>query len=143
MWIEMAIGSAKCADATVLFSGSGSVSKSPPKVGQAVVEPRKVLDAAMTERELLETVRAHAVAFRWAYYHTHDSRHSTSGFPDLVLAKPPRLLFVELKSEKGRLTGTQEAWLWDFDQCGVETYVWRPSDLSSGEIESVLRGGTQ
>ena len=52
-----------------------------------------------------------------------------AGWPDLILAKPPRLLVVELKSEKGKLSPEQEAWLELLRQCmGVQVHVWRPSD---------------
>jgi len=65
----------------------------------------------------------------WLVYHTHDSRRSASGFPDLVLCRPPRLIFAELKSEKGKPTMEQVAWLDALSGCGVEVFCWRPSDL--------------
>lgn len=33
------------------------------------------------------------------------------GFPDLVLVRPPRLLFLELKAEGGKLSKEQAEWL--------------------------------
>ena len=36
----------------------------------------------------------------WLAYHTHDSRRSDGGFPDLILAKPPWLLVFEAKKGK-------------------------------------------
>jgi hypothetical protein len=62
-------------------------------------------------------------------YHTHDSRRSHKGWPDLVLCRPPELLVVELKAEKTRVTNDQLAWLAALDACGIETYLWRPADL--------------
>jgi hypothetical protein len=91
----------------------------------------------------------------WRWYHTRDSRRSVPGFPDLVLVRPPRLLFVELKTERGKLTADQVAWLEDLEMVSatfvgrawdppadplpppVEVYVWRPSDRP--EIERILR----
>lgn len=62
-------------------------------------------------------------------YHPFDSRRSEAGFPDLVLLRPPRLIFVEVKSERGRVTEAQRAWLDALRGCpSVEAYVWRPSD---------------
>lgn len=62
-------------------------------------------------------------------YHTFDSRRSTAGFPDLVLVRVPEILYVELKTDKGRLTKEQRAWLDALGACGQECYVWRPRDL--------------
>lgn len=79
-----------------------------------------------------------AAAHGWTYrYHTFDSRRSTAGFPDLVLMRPPELLVVELKAEKGRTSREQEAWLEAFRACGVTAFVWRPSDWKI--IEAALR----
>lgn len=88
--------------------------------------PGGILEAA-----LLVTVRRLAIDHGWAFYHTHDSRRSDSGFPDCVLAKPGRLLFVELKSERGKLTQEQAVWLSLLQHSvpGVEVYTWRPADL--------------
>lgn len=69
--------------------------------------------------------------YGWAWYHTHDSRHSAAGFPDLVLVKPPRLLTVELKRDPpaGRPpTVAQLRWLGLLAATGVEVAVWRPVD---------------
>jgi hypothetical protein len=60
------------------------------------------------------------------------------GWPNLWLARPPRLIVVELKGERGRLTDSQRTWLELFRRCpGIEVYVWRPS--SWHEIEFALR----
>jgi len=73
----------------------------------------------------------------WKYYHTHDSRRSVAGFPDYVAVKPPRVLFIELKKEKGKLSWEQDEWGYLLSKCpGVEYYVWRPSD----DVESILKG---
>lgn len=43
-------------------------------------------------------------------YHTFDSRRSAPGFPDVVLVRGARLLFIEVKTAKGRVTPEQQAW---------------------------------
>ena len=60
-----------------------------------------------------------------------------AGFPDLVLVRKGRLLFVELKSEIGKVSPQQRKWLDDLDKA-AETYVWRPEDWTSGEIDRRL-----
>lgn len=70
-------------------------------------------------------------------YHPWSSIHSASGWPDLVLCKPPRLIFAELKKEKGRVTAAQQGWLEDLTACGQEVYCWRPSDY--GAIVEILQ----
>ena len=81
------------------------------------------------EQAFLALVLELAAWCGWRGYHTYDSRRSAPGFPDLVLLKPPALLFVEVKTATGRLTPTQRAWLEALGQCpGVEAYCWRPHD---------------
>jgi len=42
--------------------------------------------------------------------------------------RPPRVLFIELKSETGKETEFQKHWRELAEKCpGVETYLWRPS----------------
>jgi hypothetical protein len=77
-------------------------------------------------------------------YHTHDSRRSQAGFPDLVLVRPPRLIFAELKTAKGRVSPAQGEWLEDLGHVAskvgprIEVAVWRPDDLQ--RIAEVLAG---
>lgn len=66
--------------------------------------------------------------YGWLVYHTHDSRRSVPGFPDLVLVCGPRLIFAELKTQKGRITPDQQRWLDALTAASVEVYVWRPAD---------------
>ena len=77
-------------------------------------------------------------------YHTHDSRKSEAGFPDLVMVRNEHIWFVELKSEKGKLTSAQKTWLAAI--CDTTTAnqhvhydVWRPEHWIGGTIESILK----
>lgn len=90
-----------------------------------------------SEAQFQQAVLDLASAQGWTYrYHTFDSRHSTGGFPDLVLMRPPRLMVVELKVNT-KTTAAQEGWLAAFRACGVTAFVWTPDDWS--EIEQHLR----
>jgi ribosomal protein L37E len=62
-------------------------------------------------------------------YHTFDSRKSAAGFPDLVLVRPPAVLFVELKADAGKASQAQRGWLAALGACpGVGARLWRPGD---------------
>lgn len=90
-----------------------------------------------TERAFMAQVIRCAELFRWRHYHTHRSEKSPSGFPDLVLVRRPRVIFAELKSDRGTLTDAQRAWLDELRACGQEAYVWRPMHWSA--VEKLLR----
>jgi len=84
----------------------------------------------MTEAQLLASVLKLAHLFRWEPYHTHDSRRSYPGFPDLVLAKPGRpVIYAELKDGDGVVTEDQEKWLALLRATPSQVFVWRPDDL--------------
>ncbi len=66
------------------------------------------------------------------------------GFPDLVLVRAGRLLFVELKAARGRISAEQGLWLETLATVqadGLSIHVWQPIDWTSGLVERVLRGG--
>ena len=93
----------------------------------------------MSERALQDAVIECAGYLGWAHYHTHDSRRSVAGFPDLILVRGERLIAVELKSAKGVATKSQLEWLSALDAAGVECFVWRPSEWCDGTVERTLR----
>lgn len=68
-------------------------------------------------------------------YHTLRSKGSQSGFPDRVLVRD-RVIFAELKREKGTVSPSQREWLDGLASTGAEVYVWKPSDLD--EIAEIL-----
>ena len=92
----------------------------------------------VTERELQRVIVDYIYRGRWDYYHTANPRFSLRGFPDLVIIRPPEILFVELKAERGRVSPEQKAWLDQLEACGLETHVWRPSDIPEA-IERLKR----
>jgi hypothetical protein len=91
----------------------------------------------VTEKEFERQVKQLAATFGFSYYHTWRSIHSAAGFPDCCLAKPGRLIFIELKSEKGKLSDKQREWLDVLEAAGAETYVFRPSQFE--EVVAILR----
>ena len=57
----------------------------------------------------------------WLVFHDYDSRRSTPGFPDLVLVRPPEVMFFELKDAGGRVNTEQADWIEQLQACGVVT----------------------
>lgn len=90
----------------------------------------------ITEREFQAQVVQLARLCGWLVYHTHDSRRSAAGFPDLVLVRET-VLFVELKVPPNRLSPDQAAWVERLRGAGQAACVWTPDQW--GEIELTLR----
>jgi hypothetical protein len=100
-------------------------------------QPTHVI-GTLTEKQWLAQVVDLAKLFGWATYHPWLSIHSPRGWPDLALVRPPRLVLVELKTDKGRTSPAQDAWLELLRQVpGVEVFVWRPADIE--QVAGVLR----
>ncbi len=70
-----------------------------------------------------------------------------AGFPDIVAVRGDRMLFAELKAEKGKLSAEQEEWIATLKASATwlsgsrarwhpQVYVWRPQGWP--EIERVL-----
>lgn len=84
-------------------------------------------------------------------YHTHDSRNSQKGFPDLVLVHPERarIIFAELKNDTSYPSTEQRLWAAGL-LCVSEEYpdaisyrLWKPKHYASiiedlGEIDPLL-----
>ena len=98
---------------------------------------------AVKEDDFLAAVTELATLTGWLVYHTYDSRRSQAGFPDLVLARADKLIFAELKTNKGVIRAAQVTWLDTLGtlankQPDVEVYLWRPKDWAA--IEALLLG---
>ena len=102
-----------------------------------------------TEADFQKQVIQFARMHRWRVAHFRTSMNARgryltavaadgAGFPDLVLVRLSRIIFAELKSEKGRTSPEQKAWLEDLERPGkVEVYLWKPSDW--GKIVELIR----
>ncbi len=84
------------------------------------------------EKDFQKHVLEVAETFGWDWHHETDSTKSKAGFPDLVMwnTEPSRLLIVELKTDKGRLSKRQKEVIGDLgfisQVAGFEVYIWRP-----------------
>ena len=107
--------------------------------------------ALITEKNFQATVIDLARTYGWIVGFTYDAKKSEPGEPDLRMVRPPRVIFAELKTVKGKLTKGrwnksgrwmtgQDEWQDALSSCpGVEYYLWRPDGLD-GEIERILGG---
>jgi len=90
---------------------------------------RQMVDRALSEREWQAELVRTAEAAGWWCWHDADSRRNKAGLPDLIAIRGPRLLFIEVKAERGTLRPAQVEF---FNRLrgvtGVEFYVFRPSD---------------
>ena len=107
-------------------------------------EYRAQVAGTMTEGDFQVQVVTLARSMGWKHYHTYDSRRSAAGWPDLVLTHPKHgILFRELKTQTGRITGAQQEWIDMLGLAGLDAGVWRPADLYNGVIPAALRGEGQ
>lgn len=98
----------------------------------------------LSESEFQAAVVQLALLRQYLVFHDNDSRRNQAGFPDLVMTRPGRLVFAELKTEIGRVSNEQHRWL-DLLRSvsqvagdALHVAVWRPSDLRSGAIARAL-----
>lgn len=111
----------------------------------------------MTEREFQSQVTdlAELLGYTWVHFRPAQTKHGWrtpvegpmgAGWPDLVLlrVRDRRLMFVELKADKGTVTAAQAgvlAALTELEEVGpnsrgIEVHVWRPAQFD--EIVAAL-----
>lgn len=99
----------------------------------------EVLAKKMLEADLQRNVEQALDTFGYRRYHTHDSRRSQEGFPDIVAIRDKLITVAELKSQKGELSRAQREWLYLFHSAGARVFIWRPRDWFNGSIVDALR----
>jgi VRR-NUC domain-containing protein len=117
----------------------------------------------MKEAELQRAVIECAHRYQWLVAHFRTALMQSGkwatpvqgdgkGFPDLVLVRRGRLLFVELKSKGRKTTPEQNTWLSALRlvesmtrsdprsaRPTISVHLWDPTDWGSGRIEDILR----
>jgi hypothetical protein len=69
---------------------------------------------------------AHAKERGWRVYHTHDSRKSAGGFPDLHMLRAGRQVVLEVKTMTGVLSNDQADWISAYNDSGIFAKLVRP-----------------
>ncbi len=93
------------------------------------VEPGPPLDILETpfQNRVIDLAKRHG----FICYHTHNSRRSAKGYPDVAFAKvgaPFRYFLAELKRETEKPSPEQLVWINAIRAAGIDCYLWRPSD---------------
>jgi len=102
----------------------------------------------LSEAEFLSQVTdlADIMGFAWLHLRPGMTRDSWRtpisgplgrGFPDLLLIRPGRIIFAELKRAGGKPTPDQAILLAALKDWGFEAYLWEPKDMD--EIQRVLK----
>ena len=95
----------------------------------------------ISEAEFKNVVISIAKRYGWLIHHDLPAQNGRgkwathiqgdAGFPDLLMVHPisGKILAVELKAEKGKLSPLQKRWLMAFDVSATFNSVWKPSDM--------------
>lgn len=86
-----------------------------------------------TEASFRRQVVAYAELMGWRCWFTWRSDHSPKGWPDLVLIRRPRIVFLELKGARTPITDDQRATIEDLQACGLTALIVRPKDWKTVE----------
>lgn len=97
--------------------------------------PERTVTLIPTERQVQDTLIAAARLAGWLVYHPWLSVRSSAGWPDLFCVHPGRrqVLAIEVKSQRGRVSAAQQAWLAALAAAGIPAFVVRPAP-AGGEM---------
>ncbi len=100
------------------------------------------------ERDFMQEIIAWLEDRGWLVYHTHNSRFSQTGFPDLFCVRKNQAIALEVKAEgkplrKGRVSKRgkwlpgQDEWLAALNHAGVKALAVWP--MTWAEVQEVLK----
>ena len=133
-WDGRVVGTFYIPEPMAVLAGYASPVQDKPRRRTADLPPMLEVDFQQAVQDLCKTLGL-------LYYHTHNSRRSVPGFPDLVIVGPCGVLWRELKTERGRVTRDQQKWIDGLREAGENVAVWRPSDMPRipGELAALRR----
>jgi VRR-NUC domain len=101
----------------------------------------------VSEDDFQKAVTDALTLFGWRWVHFRPARtlrgwrtalSGSPGYPDLTAVRGDRVIFIELKAQRGELRDEQREWFSALGATGcVEVHCWRPSDWA--EIEELIR----
>lgn len=93
----------------------------------------------VSEQSFHHAVTEMAERLGWLTFHDNDSRRNDPGFPDLLCIHPDHgLIWLELKTVRGRLRPIQRQWIDLLQMAGQRAFVVRPTDMDF--LEALFRG---
>lgn len=102
----------------------------------------------LTEKELERAIAEMARFLGFMVFHARPAQTSKGwrtpvaydgkGYPDLTLVGNGRVVFLEVKSDKGKLSPDQEGWKRHIIQAGAEYFLLTPQSWTSGEVDTIL-----
>jgi hypothetical protein len=106
-----------------------------------------LLSLRSTEAEFSTQVEGLLSLCGWRWHHSRPARtkdgwvtpiSGDAGLPDIIAVRGTELIWIELKSETGRVSPDQKLWIEALRAAGQRVYVWRPSDWDEivGVVES-------
>lgn len=84
------------------------------------------LNPRLSEADFQRIVTDYATLRGLRWHHETDSRRSKAGFPDLVVAGPGGVAFIELKTNTGRVKPEQAEWIDALRDAGQHALIVRP-----------------
>lgn len=106
--------------------------------GVTTTNARRLLNATQREDDFQAQIVQLAEDCGWLVWHDNDSRRNDAGLPDLLLIRGAVLLFLEVKTEKGKVSPAQEAFIGRLKQVKyVEADIVRPRHFE--QVAAVLR----
>ena len=93
-----------------------------------------VLERAVTEAQWQRTVVDLFRLHGWKVWHDTVAWRSDAGWPDLVAVHPRHgVRWIELKSQRGRVSPSQELWHQALAAAGQRVVVLRPADWARAQ----------
>lgn len=86
-------------------------------------------DETQVQDQIIRVVRT----LGYLVYHTHDSRRSEKGFPDICIVGFDKLIFIEFKAGKNTATKEQQQWLDELNNAGVDARLYHVDTWKSGD----------
>lgn len=84
------------------------------------------MSAPLTEAAFQRRITDLANLLGLQWHHEVDSRRSKAGYPDLTIAGPKGVVWLEVKTDVGRIKPEQQVWIDALREAGQDALIVRP-----------------